>query len=132
MRLWDALFGCRHERYTWPLTVRGEASRPAGRVTGTYVCCLQCGAELPYDFKRMRILRSERQKRRYLGVATTALLLVLMGCEALPKSHNWMWVEQCDPGNFFVASSGDMYVCVPADAEWKLAAVECPNGKVCI
>lgn len=38
--LLDLLFGCRHVRYSWPLTTK----------EGTHVCCLECGRKLPYDF----------------------------------------------------------------------------------
>ena len=31
---------CFHNRYTWPQTIRGR----------TYVACLECGRELPYNF----------------------------------------------------------------------------------
>jgi hypothetical protein len=34
---------CFHSNYTWPQTIRGV----------TYVCCLECGRELPYDFEAL-------------------------------------------------------------------------------
>jgi hypothetical protein len=52
----EALFGCWHKNYSFPITVkRGERSAAAS-VTGTYVVCLECGKELPYDWKRMRVI----------------------------------------------------------------------------
>jgi hypothetical protein len=46
----DALFGCSHQRTTFPLTAgrKNAASR-------TYVVCLDCGKEFPYNWADMRI-----------------------------------------------------------------------------
>jgi len=49
------LFGCPHENYTFPQTVKRQP-RGAARLTGTYVCCLECGYEMPYDWKTMSIV----------------------------------------------------------------------------
>jgi hypothetical protein len=56
-RLMDAVFGCWHSRYSFPMTVRAGARRnqPAARV-GTYVVCLDCGKELAYDWQHMRVM----------------------------------------------------------------------------
>jgi hypothetical protein len=52
----DLLFGCLHSRYSFPLTVKtGQRSR-AAFPTGTYVVCLDCGKEMPYDWKEMRVI----------------------------------------------------------------------------
>ena len=55
-RLMDAMFGCWHSRYSFPMTVRAGArrSQPAAPV-GTYVVCLDCGKELAYDWQKMRV-----------------------------------------------------------------------------
>ncbi len=46
---WFLFFGCAHKRTTWPITPRrGEK----GERDGTYICCLDCGAEIPYDWKK--------------------------------------------------------------------------------
>jgi len=56
-RLVDAMFGCWHSRYSFPITVRPGAARSrAAFRTGTYVVCLDCGKELPYDWKTMKIV----------------------------------------------------------------------------
>lgn len=56
-KLFDALFGCWHSHYSFPLTVRGGSRRNrAASLTGTYVVCLDCGKELPYDWQEMRIV----------------------------------------------------------------------------
>lgn len=46
--LFALIFGCRHRRCSWPLTVRKPRKR-------TYVACLSCGAEFDYDLQRMQI-----------------------------------------------------------------------------
>jgi hypothetical protein len=66
-RIFDALFGCWHNRYSFPLTVKGRRSQ-AGFQTGTYVVCLDCGKEMPYDWRQMKIV-SARAK----GVTVAAL-----------------------------------------------------------
>ena len=55
-RILDALFGCFHHRYSFPMTVKKGRRSPAALVTGTYVVCLDCGKELPYDWKQMKIV----------------------------------------------------------------------------
>jgi hypothetical protein len=52
------LFGCSHQRTTFPLT---PARRIAGNSlsgtlrNGTYVVCLDCGKEFAYDWNEMRV-----------------------------------------------------------------------------
>jgi hypothetical protein len=55
----DLMFGCSHHRLSFPITVRGARRRSkAASVTGTYVVCLKCGQEFPYDWKEMKVVRS--------------------------------------------------------------------------
>jgi hypothetical protein len=69
-KLIDAIFGCRHSRYSFPVTIRGTARRPqASTLTGTYVACLNCGREFPYDWQEMKVITSSSERRQY----TTAL-----------------------------------------------------------
>jgi len=57
--LLDTLFGCRHTRYTFPITVRSRSRRSsAAMLTGTYVACLDCGKEFPYDWQDMKMITS--------------------------------------------------------------------------
>jgi hypothetical protein len=61
--VFDMLFGCGHRRYTFPITAK-KGSRnlsPAARVTGTYVACLDCGREFPYDWNQMKVLSANYQ-----------------------------------------------------------------------
>lgn len=57
MGVFDRLFGCSHKRCSFPITVRGKLRRsPAASVTGTYVVCLDCGHEFPYDWNEMKMV----------------------------------------------------------------------------
>jgi hypothetical protein len=66
-KLLDAMFGCRHARYSFPVTVRGIARPQAGALTGTYVACLDCGREFPYDWQEMKVITSTAEKREYMA-----------------------------------------------------------------
>jgi hypothetical protein len=62
----DAVFGCKHRRYSFPVTIRGKGVRPqAGALTGTYVACLDCGKEFPYDWQEMKVITSQAERRQY-------------------------------------------------------------------
>lgn len=53
----DMFFGCWHKRYSFPITARaGQRRSEAALPTGTYVVCLDCGKEFPYDWKTMKIV----------------------------------------------------------------------------
>jgi predicted transcriptional regulator len=56
----DALFGCWHRNYSFPITAKRSARRsPAAAVTGTYVVCLDCGKEFPYSWQEMKVVSAE-------------------------------------------------------------------------
>ena len=58
-KLFDVFFGCRHSHYTFPITVRSRSRRnSAASLTGTYVVCLDCGKEFPYDWQDMKVVTS--------------------------------------------------------------------------
>ena len=46
------LFDCIHRHTTWPHRDRRGLD---------YICCLDCGKELPYSMRRMRIVSKEEQ-----------------------------------------------------------------------
>jgi len=73
-KLVDAVFGCWHSRYSFPVTIRGAARRPqAAALTGTYVACLDCGKEFPYDWQEMKVITSpERHRERLAELAKHA------------------------------------------------------------
>jgi hypothetical protein len=58
--LFSSLFGCSHQRTTFPLTPGRKNSgyaAPGATRSGTYVVCLDCGKEFAYDWEGMRIGR---------------------------------------------------------------------------
>ena len=62
-RLVDAVFGCWHSHYSFPITVRSNPRRIKAAVrTGTYVVCLDCGKELAYDWRQMRVVDAQPQE----------------------------------------------------------------------
>jgi hypothetical protein len=46
------LFDCSHRHTTWPRRDRRGLD---------YICCLDCGKELPYSMRRMSIISQEEQ-----------------------------------------------------------------------
>jgi hypothetical protein len=62
-KLLNAVFGCWHLRYSFPITLRpGSLRRKATAITGTYVVCLECGKELPYDWNAMKIVSTVEER----------------------------------------------------------------------
>jgi len=48
------LFGCNHERLTWPLSmVNGERQE-------CYQACLECGKEFPFDLRFFKVTNAEK------------------------------------------------------------------------
>jgi len=73
-KLFDSVFGCRHGHYSFPITLRHssiKADVPAAALTGTYVACLDCGRELPYDWRQMKVLTSVRETEAPVAAWTT-------------------------------------------------------------
>lgn len=72
-KLMDTLFGCRHSRFSFPVTIRGAARRPqAATLTGTYVACLDCGKEFPYDWQEMKVITSLDRREQLAELAKHA------------------------------------------------------------
>ncbi len=71
-KVFDALFGCWHQRYSFPITVKAGVRRnKAAALTGTYVVCLDCGKEFGYDWQEMRVVYStQRQTSAVRSFAT--------------------------------------------------------------
>jgi hypothetical protein len=75
MSLFDLIFGCSHKHRSFPFTVRGKRRRtPAASVTGTYVVCLECGHEFPYDWNQMKLVSTKRQRGRAASAPVVAAL----------------------------------------------------------
>lgn len=51
--LLDFLLGCSHQRTSFPMSPRRRPGTPAAR--STYIVCLDCGKEFPYDWSRMHV-----------------------------------------------------------------------------
>jgi hypothetical protein len=59
----DTFFGCRHSNYSFPITIRPRSRRnSAASLTGTYVACLDCGKEFPYDWQEMKVITSSAEE----------------------------------------------------------------------
>jgi hypothetical protein len=64
----DAVFGCRHSHYSFPVSVRRATHRPqAAAMTGMYVVCLDCGKEFGYDWQEMKVITSPDEHRQHLA-----------------------------------------------------------------
>jgi hypothetical protein len=64
------LFGCHHRNTTFPISTRtGTRRTGAARPTGTYIVCLDCGREFPYDWKQMRVVSTYRLAARLVSEA---------------------------------------------------------------
>jgi hypothetical protein len=70
--LLDTLFGCKHSRFSFPISVRPRSGRvAAASLTGTYVACLDCGREFPYNWQDMKVVTSvERTQPRLPALAS--------------------------------------------------------------
>ena len=69
-RVLDALFGCLHSHYSFPITIKKGHRCDAALPTGTYVVCLDCGKELPYDWKQMKIVSPAGERAAVRSLAT--------------------------------------------------------------
>jgi hypothetical protein len=71
-RLVGAVFGCWHSHCSFPITLRSGSRRSkAALLTGTYVVCLDCGKELPYDWNAMKMVSgTEAGARLVVPLAT--------------------------------------------------------------
>lgn len=64
--LLQALFGCAHRKTTFPQTPTrryGIAEQSTELKAQTYVACLDCGKEMPYDWDNMRKIHKSRLAR---------------------------------------------------------------------
>jgi hypothetical protein len=59
--VFDMLFGCWHKNYSFPITAKKANNQysHAADLTGTYVVCLDCGKEFPYDWEQMKVVSAE-------------------------------------------------------------------------
>jgi len=72
-KLMDAMFGCHHARYSFPITVRAGSRRSTtAQITGTYVACLDCGKEFSYDWHEMKVVGSQTKEAAHSLVTKEA------------------------------------------------------------
>ena len=69
----NALFGCTHQRTTFPLTPGRKAAATSAARLGTYVVCLDCGQEFPYDWDKMKRLKVLTERRAFSSGPVTVL-----------------------------------------------------------
>ncbi len=56
------LFSCRHKRYTFPITVKSAPKESGTQLpTCTYVVCLDCAKQFPYDWEQMQVVWEPQQ-----------------------------------------------------------------------
>jgi hypothetical protein len=79
--LLPALFGCLHRNTTFPLTpirrVRNASSPVTVTKAQTYIACLDCGRELPYDWDKMQRVKTTCIDRSVLAFRRLATQLRL-------------------------------------------------------
>ena len=93
--LYNAFFGCRHRRTSFPLRPPAE---PGGPPSEMYVVCLDCGKRFHYDWEQMRIggpvqvpgastvagadsrkVRNKKRKLPYVVAASALPVIWLLG-----------------------------------------------------
>lgn len=65
--VFDMLFGCWHKNYSFPITTKRNGSNLGTK--GTYVVCLDCGKEFPYDWNTMKVLAAEPERASSVPLA---------------------------------------------------------------
>jgi hypothetical protein len=71
--LWDLVFGCHHNNYSFPLSGKLGHRSHAALETGAYVVCLDCGKEFAYDWRDMRVLKDQPHERKPMREAAQAM-----------------------------------------------------------
>jgi hypothetical protein len=75
--LFDIFFGCRHRHYTFPMTTRprpGQNYYDIRLPSRTYVVCLDCAKQFPYDWEQMKVIWTPEKAAPHFGAPTLALL----------------------------------------------------------
>jgi hypothetical protein len=54
-KLVSRLLRCSHADYSFPITLKSDRFVASDARKGTYVVCLDCGQELPYDWAHMQV-----------------------------------------------------------------------------
>jgi predicted transcriptional regulator len=58
-----SLFGCAHRHCTFPITSKklGAALPEDKACRNTYIVCLDCGREFPYDWQQMKVVAAAKR-----------------------------------------------------------------------
>ena len=76
--IWAYLFGCVHFHTTWP---------HQNQLGHAYVCCLDCGTEMPYSLEYMQIVRQDRKPNTLSRFPATASLIMAVALLLLTPSY---------------------------------------------
>ena len=68
--IWAYLFDCVHYHTTWPRQ---------NQFGFAYVCCLDCGREMPYSLEFMQIVRQDRKRNMRDSRSPTTAPLIIAG-----------------------------------------------------
>jgi hypothetical protein len=68
--LWAYMFDCVHSHTTWP---------HQNRFGLAYVCCLNCGREIPYSLEYMQIVRQDRKRNVWDSQSPATAPLTIAG-----------------------------------------------------
>ena len=76
--IWAYLFDCVHFHTTWP---------HQDQLGHAYVCCLDCGTEMPYSLEYMQIVRQDRKPNTLSRFPATASLIIAGALLLLTPSY---------------------------------------------
>ena len=68
--IWAYLFDCVHSHTTWP---------HQNQLGHAYVCCLECGREMPYSLEYMQIVGADRKRYTWSSRFPATASLVIAG-----------------------------------------------------
>jgi len=68
--IWAYLFDCVHSHTTWP---------HRNRFGLAYVCCLDCGREMPYSLEHMQIVAQARKRNLWASRTSATASLIIAG-----------------------------------------------------
>ena len=68
--IWAYLFDCVHSHTTWP---------HQNQFGLAYVCCLECGREMPYSLEHMRIVGRYRRRNIWASRSAATAALIIAG-----------------------------------------------------
>jgi len=68
--IWAYLFDCVHSHTTWPHQNQSGLA---------YVCCLDCGREMPYSLEYMQIVEQDRKRNMWSSHSPATAPLIIAG-----------------------------------------------------